>query len=103
MEPPQSPSQLDPTPLLSPSKHSGIPKRLATEAAAAKQKLFGNKTLPQSGPRRNDTPLPPEVSKEAYDAAIDELRELLGGDHVELNDKPLIDGWYMEHPYVSYP
>ncbi|MCJ1393747.1 hypothetical protein MMC18_006623 [Xylographa bjoerkii] len=98
MEPSQSPSQLDPTPLLSASKHSGVPQRLVAEAAAAKQKLLGNKTLPQSVPRRNETPLPPEVSKGAYDAATDELREILGADHVELNDKPLLDGWYMEHP-----
>lgn len=42
--------------------------------------------------------MPPGVSKEAFEKAVAELRSTIGKDNVELNDKPLVDGWYMEHP-----
>jgi hypothetical protein len=88
-------------PMLS-SIHSGVPGRLSNEAAASKQKTYALKTLPTSVPRQNPLKLPPGVTRDVFDKAIDELRKVLGKDGVELNDKPLVDGWYMEHPFVSF-
>ena len=90
---------LAPTPILSPSKHYGIPERLQAEAKRAKGMVFSSKTLPDSVPRQKDIPkLPPGISREAFNTAITELKDLIGETYVEINDKPLIDGWYMEHP-----
>ncbi len=80
-------------------RYSGVPSRLSQEAIDAKSKLFSQKTLPDSVARRR-TALPPGVSRENFEQAIAELRSALGQENVELNDKPLVDGWYMEHPYV---
>lgn len=81
------------------SKYSGIPDRLSKEADEAKEKLYGNKTLPNSVERKQDSPrFPPNVSREQFDSAIKELEIALGDPNVEVNNKPLIDGWYMEHP-----
>jgi hypothetical protein len=82
--------------------HSGVPARLSNEAVAAKQKSYALKTLPDSAPRQSALKLPPGVTRDVFDKAIDELRKVLGKDGVELNDKPLVDGWYMEHPFVSF-
>lgn len=78
--------------------HSGVPARLKNEAVAAKDRLYSRKTLPDSVPRKNSIRLPPDTSQEKFDEAITALKKLLGDDGVELNDKPLVDGWYMEHP-----
>jgi len=86
-----------PAPLLS-SIHSGVPERLVAESDRAKRLLYSNKTLPTSVPRRRGVPLPPDVSQTAFDTAIAELRQTLGDSNIELNDKPLVDGWYLEHP-----
>lgn len=78
--------------------HSGIPARLKSEADAAKGRLYSLKTLPDSVPRKSNVRLPPNTSQETFETAIAALTKLLGKYGVELNDKPLIDGWYMEHP-----
>lgn len=89
---------LDPTPLLS-AKHNGIPERLTGDAKKAKERVWTNKTVPDSVPRQSEGPrLPYGVSREAFDSAIEELKNSLGETNVEVNDKPLVDGWYMEHP-----
>jgi hypothetical protein len=80
--------------------HSGVPARLSDEAAAAKEKTYSLRTLPTSVPRQSQLRLPPDVTREVFDKAIEELRRVLDKDAVELNDKPLVDGWYMEHPSV---
>jgi len=82
--------------------HSGVPARLSNEAAAAKEKTYSLRTLPTSVPRQSQLRLPPGVTREVFDRAIEELKKVLGQDGVELNDKPLIDGWYMEHPYIFF-
>ncbi|KAL3489208.1 hypothetical protein BJX62DRAFT_252752 [Aspergillus germanicus] len=93
------PSTLPPTPLLSDNIHSGIPKNLEADAKVAKERLYSNKTVPDTVPRERDVPrLPPNTTRDKFDAAIAELRQRLGDEHVQLNDKPLVDGWYMEHP-----
>ncbi|KAI2617187.1 vanillyl alcohol oxidase [Hypoxylon sp. NC1633] len=79
-------------------KYSGTPARLGQEAQDARARLFANRTLPVSRPRKNATRLPPGVSLEDFDAAIKELRGAIGDDNVEVNDIPLVDGWYMDHP-----
>src|ERR1700709_2719207 len=81
--------------------HSGVPERLSAEAAEAKEKTYSLRTLPNSVPRQSPVRLPPNITREVFDTAIEELRKVLGEKNVELNDKPLVDGWYMEHPYVS--
>lgn len=80
------------------SKHSGIPERLRKEADSTKQRTYSLKTLPNSVARRAPLRLPPNTSQEKFDLAIVALQKALGKDGVELNDKPLVDGWYMEHP-----
>lgn len=79
-------------------KHNGIPERLRNEANAAKDRVYALKTLPSSVPRRAPLRLPPNTSQEKFDVAISALQKLLGEDDAELNIKPLVDGWYMEHP-----
>lgn len=91
------PPELAPTPLLT-EKHSGVPSRLTKEAEAARARLYGNRTLPASRPRQNGVRLPPDTTQEAFDIAITELKALLGRENVEISDKALIDGWYLEHP-----
>ncbi|EPQ50565.1 vanillyl-alcohol oxidase [Gloeophyllum trabeum ATCC 11539] len=89
---------LPPTPLLS-EKHSGIPERWAEQCKESKARLYSLKTLPASVPREGELPvLPPGIDRPTFNTAIAELKETLGEEHVELNDKPLVDGWYMEHP-----
>ena len=85
------------TPTLA-SKHSGIPERLQKEADSAKQRTYSLKTLPNSVARRAPLRLPPDTSQDKFDLAIAALQKCLGKDGIELNDKPLVDGWYMEHP-----
>ncbi|KAI1408110.1 vanillyl alcohol oxidase [Hypoxylon sp. FL1857] len=79
-------------------KHSGTPARLSQEAQVAKDRLLSNRTLPVSRPRNKPVRLPPDVSLENFEAAVKELRGQIGDENVEVNDKPLVDGWYIEHP-----
>ena len=81
------------------SRYSGVPDRLVKEAVAAKERLFSQKTSYESSTRANLV-LPPGTSQDTFDKAIAQLRTSLGQEHVELNDKPLVDGWYLEHPSV---
>jgi hypothetical protein len=53
------------------------------------------KTLPHSKPRSSPIRLPPDTSKDQFDIAIVALKKILGETGVEVNDKPLVDGWYM--------
>lgn len=71
---------------------------MEVDAQLAKQRLYNNSTLPHSVPRKRGIRLPPDTSRDKFDKAIEELRDKLGSSNIELNDKPLVDGWYMEHP-----
>jgi hypothetical protein len=71
--------------------YSGVPSRLAAIAQAAKDRLYSHKMVPESLPR-------PETTRAAFDEAITAPRKHLGQDNVVLNNKPLVDGWYLEHP-----
>ncbi|ORY69049.1 glycolate oxidase [Pseudomassariella vexata] len=85
------------TPMLT-EKYSGAPTRLAKEAARARDYIVSNRTLPTSSPQTNGLRLPPDVSLETFETAIKELQNILGEANVEVNDKPLKDGWYLDHP-----
>src|SRR5690606_6523482 len=78
--------------------YSGIPERLSKEAQDSKDRIYSNKTLPASVPRRFPVRLPPNTTLPAFDAAIVALKQELGEKNVILNDQPLVDGWYLEHP-----
>lgn len=79
------------------SKYSGVPERLAREAIDARDRLRSQKTVPDCFPRKTRS-LPPNVDQQAFDAAIADIKEALGSENVEVNEKPLLDGWYMQHP-----
>ena len=75
--------------------YSGIPERLYNEAVSAKERTQSLKTLPNSKPRLSSVKLPPDTSQDEFDTAIAALKKILGNPRVEVNDKPLVDGWYM--------
>src|SRR5271170_7272829 len=83
----------------------GAPPRLYSLEKVIKQKIVDNSTVNLDGnPRREaseDLPvLPPGVSRGIFNAAIEELKKAVGAENVELNDKPLVDGWYLSQPKV---
>lgn len=81
------------------SKHSGLPERLLDIGTESKNRLLGKRTVPESVPRQGELPrLPPDTTRPEFDQAIGELRQTLGDEHVQINDQPLVDGWYIEHP-----
>ncbi|KAK3934632.1 hypothetical protein QBC46DRAFT_426536 [Diplogelasinospora grovesii] len=80
-----------------PAKHSGIPQYLFEKATAAKKTIFKGRTKPAK--QRQRVPVVPQgIERDAFIAALEELGGQLGKENVEVNDKPLVDGWYMEHP-----
>ena len=84
---------------------AGAPPRLKTLEQIIKKKIDDNATVNLDGnPRReasHDLPvLPPGVSRSKFNSAIDELKKAIGAENVELNDKPLVDGWYLTQPKV---
>lgn len=73
-------------------KHSGIPEYLLDKARDAKKGIFDTRTKPQN--ERSRLPVIPQgIDADKFFEALDELRQELGAEHVELNDKPLRDGW----------
>ncbi|KAL1971909.1 hypothetical protein VTN31DRAFT_1997 [Thermomyces dupontii] len=91
-----APKEIPPTPQLSQS-HSGIPSRLYEKAQYAKSLILDIATKKQDS-RKRPLAIPKGIDKATFLKAIDELERELGKEHVELVDKPLKDGWYMEHP-----
>lgn len=78
-------------PLVS-EKHSGIPASLLDKARDIKKEWFAVRTKPLNDRKR--LPVIPQGIEEAkFFEALDELRRDIGLDNVELNDKPLRDGW----------
>ncbi|KAI0018140.1 vanillyl alcohol oxidase [Xylariomycetidae sp. FL0641] len=90
---------LNPIPYLK-DKYSGAPERLRAEAEIARERLFSNRTLPARRTRKREAPLPPDTTKEAFAAAIAELRSELGATNVDVTSEQseLADGWYIETP-----
>ncbi|KAK0621842.1 hypothetical protein B0T17DRAFT_618235 [Bombardia bombarda] len=80
-----------------PGTHSGIPTFLLEKARKAKEGVFDTRTKPTKERQRLPV-VPLGIERDEFMKALKELGEQLGEEHVEINDKPLVDGWYMEHP-----
>lgn len=92
-----APPDLSVTPTLT-SSHSGIPSRLLHKATHAKSLIYDGKTEPDTAPLTRGLPIPQGISKRALLEAINELKSAIGASNVEVNDKEITNGWYMEHP-----
>ncbi|KAH7134902.1 glycolate oxidase [Dendryphion nanum] len=90
--------QSQPAPPTLAQTYSGVPERLASVAQEAKDRLYSHKTVAEAVPRQQNVRLPPNTTREAFDQAIIALRSAIGDDNVLLNNRPLVDGWYLEHP-----
>lgn len=87
-------SSFQPPPKLS-DKYSGIPERLLDKATALKRQVVELSTS-EIVPRSSNIELPVIPSgypRTRFNRAIESLRSLIGPENVELNDKPLDDGW----------
>lgn len=75
-----------------PDTHSGIPPFLLDKARDAKKTIFETRTKPLN--ERQRLPVVPQgIDRDKFFEALDELRKEIGSEHVEVNDKPLKDGW----------
>lgn len=59
---------------------------------------MGHRTLPDYTPRRNGIRLPPGLTADAFAAAIADIEGVIGKQNISVNDGPLRDDWYLEHP-----
>jgi hypothetical protein len=78
-----------------PEVHSGIPTFLLEKAQSAKIGVFEGRTKPVRDRQRLPV-VPQGIERDDFLAALAELKAQLGDEFVEINDKPLRDGWYME-------
>jgi hypothetical protein len=81
-------------PLLS-QKHSGIPENLLDKAEKGKALIYETRTKSPGIGQRLPV-IPQGIEQARLFQAIEELGQTLGVENVEVNDKPLVDGWYME-------
>ncbi|KAK5231856.1 hypothetical protein LTR47_006989 [Exophiala xenobiotica] len=81
-----------------PADLSGIPERLVDKVVREKERLSKNQTKGRTSERKRGVAIPQGVGKDQFFNAIEELSKLLGDANVKVNDQPLEDGWYMEHP-----
>ena len=86
------------TPPTYPATYSGIPERLLDKAVRDKARLWEHQSKEFLTPRRRGLAIPAGIGRTEFLKAIDDLSQKLGKEHVALNDQPLEDGWYMEHP-----
>jgi len=75
-----------------PGTHSGIPPYLLDKAQKAKEVVFETRTKPVNERQRLPA-VPQGIERDVFIQALAELKEQLGTEHVEINDKPLVDGW----------
>ena len=75
-----------------PESHSGIPPFLLDKARGAKAWVFETRTKPQRERQRLPV-IPQGIERDVFFAALDDLRGQIGADNVQVNDKPLRDGW----------
>ncbi len=80
-------------PLL-PASHSGLPSYLLEEAERVKAVIFETRDKP-TGVRQRLPVIPQGIEPERFFEALADLRGELGDEHVEVNDKPLKDGWFV--------
>ncbi|OAP58772.1 hypothetical protein AYL99_06069 [Fonsecaea erecta] len=93
-----SPSNSTALPPQYPATYSGIPERLLHKAVREKSRLWTNQSKEDQTPRKRGLAIPAGIGRSEFLKAIDELATALGKEHVVLNDQPLEDGWYLEHP-----
>jgi hypothetical protein len=75
-----------------PGTHSGIPVYLLDKARQAKEGIYEGRTKPQN--ERHRLPVVPQgIERDDFLKALADLQKQLGTEHVEVNDKPLRDGW----------
>jgi hypothetical protein len=79
-------------------KHSGIPQNLLEKAKNAKALIYETRTK-ETNTRQRLPVIPQGIEKDIFIRALEKLAEQLGKDNVEVNDKPLVDGWYMEREF----
>jgi hypothetical protein len=84
-------------PLLA-EKHSGIPANLLAKAEKAKALIYETRKKSTDIGQRSVV-IPQGIEKARFFEALEELDVQLGTENVEINDKPLVDGWYMERMY----
>lgn len=87
-----------PIPYIEEGVYSGAPSRLREEADKTLSTLLSNRTVPTTQPRKHGVRLPPDTNTELFELAIKDLQAKIGAENVEVNDKDLDDGWYMDHP-----
>ncbi len=75
-----------------PASHSGIPTFLLEKAQNAKRAVFETRTKPESNRQRLPV-IPQGIDHNTFFEALDDLRGQIGSEYVEINDKPLKDGW----------
>ncbi|KIW69779.1 hypothetical protein PV04_05637 [Phialophora macrospora] len=86
------------TPPVYPAAYSGIPESLLNKAVREKSRLWANQSKEFHTPRKRGLAIPAGIGRVEFVKALEELSQNLGKGHVVLNDQPLEDGWYMEHP-----
>ena len=81
-----------------PAVYSGIPERLVTKAIRDKTRIWEHQSKEFQTPRKRGLAIPAGIGRSEFLKALGELAQKLGKEHVVVNDQPLEDGWYMEHP-----
>lgn len=74
--------------------HSGIPTYLLEKARLAKEEVFNTRTK-QRNERQRLPVVPLGIERDVFLQALTELKGELGEENVEINDKPLVDGWWV--------
>jgi hypothetical protein len=77
-----------------PETHSGIPRYLLENAQNTKNTIYTARTeKPTHGKSTRSIAIPHGLEEDTFLKAMSELSAMLGAANVELNDKPLEDGW----------
>lgn len=84
-----------------PTIHSGIPPYLLEKAQKAKDAVFETRSKGRNERRREVPVIPQGIERDDFLSALAELKTQLGEENVQVNDTPLVDGWYMERMSVS--
>ncbi|KAJ5890035.1 hypothetical protein N7504_010845 [Penicillium tannophilum] len=78
-------------------KHNGVPAHLLHKAYRAKG-LIQNIATKKPQARKRLPVIPQGIEKSRFFLAINEISTEIGNKNIEINDKQLDDGWYMESP-----
>lgn len=73
-------------------KHNGVPARLLHKAQRAKT-LIQDIATKKTKARQRLPVVPQGVERDRFVLALGELANDIGKEHVQVNDKPLEDGW----------